>query len=159
MGQTAMRDTIDLGFSEAELRALAANLHLLDPDEAEEVEKLLEELETRTKREAAHNDLISFCLYMDPNYKVGRHHRILADKLMELESGIEDRATVNMPPRHGKSELTSKYFPAWFIGRNPTKKLMMVSHTTDLAVDFGRKVRNLIDDPKFQDRSQMQPHF
>lgn len=146
-----MLDTADLGFSEEELRALADNLHLLDPDEAEEVERLLEELESRTRREAAKEDLIAFCRYMDPNYKVGAHHRVLADKLMALESGAKDRATVNMPPRHGKSELVSKYFPAWFIGRNPTQKIMMVSHTTDLAVDFGRKVRNLIDDPKFQE--------
>ena len=47
-------------------------------------------------------------------------------------------------PRHGKSQLVSIFYPAWFLGRNPNKKVMMVSHTTDLAVDFGRKVRNLI---------------
>ena len=57
---------------------------------------------------------------------------------------------VNIPPRHGKSQLVSIFFPAWYLGRNPDKKVMMVSHTTDLAVDFGRKVRNLISDPKFQ---------
>ncbi len=146
-----MLDLSDIGFTEQELRALAANLDNLDPDEAEEVERLLEELESRLQRERARDDLIAFCQYMEPNYKVGKHHRILADKLMELERGDDDRACINMPPRHGKSELTSKYFPAWFIGRNPTKKIMMVSHTTDLAVDFGRKVRNLIDDTKFQE--------
>jgi hypothetical protein len=53
-----------------------------------------------------------------------------------------------MPPRHGKSQLISIYFPAWFLGRNPDKKVLMVSHTTDLAVDFGRKVRNLISTPE-----------
>jgi predicted phage terminase large subunit-like protein len=142
---------VDIGFSDEELRALAANIDHLEPDEAAEVERLLEELEMRLKREAARDDLIAFCQYMDPNYKVGRHHRILAAELMALESGEKDRAAVNMPPRHGKSEMVSKYFPAWFIGRNPTKKIMMVSHTTDLAVDFGRKVRNLIDDTKFQE--------
>jgi predicted phage terminase large subunit-like protein len=151
-----MRDTgtpvlNDIGFSEAELRALAAQIDHLDPDEAEEVEKLLEELEMRLARERARDDLIDFCQYMDPKYLVGRHHRILADQLMGLEGGDKDRVTVNMPPRHGKSELVSKYFPAWFIGRNPTKKIMMVSHTSDLAVDFGRKVRNLIADERFQE--------
>ena len=70
--------------------------------------------------------------------------------LMKVEKGLEDRVCINIPPRHGKSLLTSTYFPAWYIGRNPNKKLLMVSHTTDLAVDFGRKVRNLIDSPEYQ---------
>jgi predicted phage terminase large subunit-like protein len=135
----------DIGFTEAELRALADQIDILNPDEAAEVERLLEELEMRLGRERARDDLIAFCQYMDPNYKVGRHHRILANELMALERGEKDRAAVNMPPRHGKSELVSKYFPAWFIGRNPRQKIMMVSHTADLAVDFGRKVRNFPD--------------
>ena len=57
---------------------------------------------------------------------------------------------VNIPPRHGKSQLVSIFFPAWFLGRNPNKKVMMVSHTTDLAVDFGRKVRNLISTESYK---------
>ena len=86
---------------------------------------------------------------MQPDYKVGRHHRILANMLMDVERGPtakdgKDRVCVNIPPRHGKSQLVSIFYPAWFLGRNPDKKVMMVSHTTDLAVDFGRKVRNLI---------------
>ena len=146
-----MSDTNDIGFTEAELRVLAANVDQMSPQEAEEVEKLLAELEDKLARERAHDDLIAFCQYMDPNYKVGRHHKVLANMLMALESGEKDRALVNMPPRHGKSQMASIYFPAWYIGRNPTKKIMMVSHTADLAVDFGRKVRNLIDDSKFQE--------
>ena len=146
-----MLDISDLGFSEEELQALAQNIDQLDPEEAAEVERLLSELEKRQAQEAARDDLIAFCQYMQPDYKVGRHHRVLADQLMALEHGSKDRAIVNMPPRHGKSQLVSIYFPAWFIGRNPMKKVMMVSHTTDLAVDFGRKVRNLVDDPKFKD--------
>lgn len=141
----------DIGFTEEELQTLIDNIDQLTPQEAAEVESMLADLEVRQARAAAHDDLIAFCRYMQPDYKVGKHHRILADKLMALESGIKDRAAVNMPPRHGKSQLVSIYFPAWFIGRNPTKKVMMVSHTTDLAVDFGRKVRNLIDDSKFQE--------
>ena len=81
---------------------------------------------------------------MMPDFIVGKHHRILADMLMDIERGTKDRACVNIPPRHGKSQLVSIFFPAWYLGRNPDKKVMMVSHTTDLAVDFGRKVRNLL---------------
>ena len=82
---------------------------------------------------------------MQPDYKVGKHHRILANLLMNIAAGDKDRVCVNMPPRHGKSQLVSIYFPAWFIGKYPNKKVLMVSHTADLATDFGRKVRNIID--------------
>lgn len=137
-------------FSEDELDLLLSQVDSMSPEEVDELNKLVEELASRRERQKAHDDLIEFCLYMDPTYKVGRHHRILADMLMDLESGAKDRGCVNIPPRHGKSQLVSIYFPAWFIGRNPAKKVMMVSHTTDLAVDFGRKVRNLIATTQFK---------
>lgn len=134
----------------AELRALYNNLHSLKADEQAEVLRIVEELEERKRAQACRDDLIKFCLAMQPDYKVGKHHKILADLLMKLADGGEDRVCVNIPPRHGKSQLVSIYFPAWFLGKYPTKKVLMVSHTTDLAVDFGRKVRNLIDTPEFQ---------
>lgn len=138
-------------FSREELETLLANVDVLDEHELLEIEKMMEELDRRAQLQAARDDLIAFCKRMDPNYKVGRHHRKLADQLMALETGEKDRVCVNMPPRHGKSQLVSIYYPAWFIGRNPGKKVMMVSHTTDLAVDFGRKVRNLIDTDTFRE--------
>ena len=142
-------------FTPEEIDELLANIDKFTPAEAAEIEKMVDELATRREREGARDDLIKFCLYMDPNYKVGRHHRILADRLMAIERGLDaedgaDRVCVNIPPRHGKSQMVSIYFPAWFIGRNPGKKVMMVSHTTDLAVDFGRKVRNLIDTVQYK---------
>ena len=138
-------------FSRSELETLLKCVDMLDELEMLEIEKMIVELDKRATLQAARDDLIAFCLYMDPNYKVGRHHRILADKLMAIEAGEEDRVCVNIPPRHGKSQLVSTYYPAWFIGRNPGKKVMLVSHTTDLAVDFGRKVRNHIDSEPYRD--------
>ena len=108
------------------------------------LDKMIRKLEEEDTLQKTRDDLIEFCKKMQPDYKVGRHHRILADQLMALEDGSKDRVCVNIPPRHGKSQLVSIFYPAWFLGRNPDKKVMMVSHTTDLAVDFGRKVRNLI---------------
>ena len=108
------------------------------------LDKMVRKLEEEDTLQKTRDDLIEFCKRMQPDYKVGRHHRILADQLMALENGVKDRVCVNIPPRHGKSQLVSIFYPAWFLGRNPNKKVMMVSHTTDLAVDFGRKVRNLI---------------
>ena len=137
-------DLRELELSDQQLNELLNNLDTFDPAELAEINQLVEELDNRTRKQAIHDDLIEFCKYMQPDYIVGKHHRILADRLMALERGEEDRLCVNIPPRHGKSQIISTYFPPWFLGRNPTKKVMMVSHTTDLAVDFGRKVRNII---------------
>ena len=140
----------DIGFDKRELETLLQNVDALDDAEIIEVERMLEELDKRARLKAAKDDLIAFCQWMDPNYKVGRHHRLLADQLMAIERGEKDRVCVNIPPRHGKSQLVSTYYPAWFIGRNAGKKVMLVSHTADLAVDFGRKVRNIIDSEPYQ---------
>jgi len=140
----------DIGFDKRELETLLQNVDALDDAEIIEVERMLEELDKRARLKAAKDDLIAFCQWMDPNYKVGRHHRLLADQLMAVERGEKDRVCVNIPPRHGKSQLVSTYYPAWFIGRNAGKKVMLVSHTADLAVDFGRKVRNIIDSEPYQ---------
>lgn len=152
-------------FTAEDADLLLQNLDNYTSDEQAEILKIVEELETQQRAEASYLDLIEFAKAMQSDYKVGKHHRILADLLMEIEQGKEyydgddnnpagskgeDRVCVNMPPRHGKSQLISIYFPAWFLGRNPDKKVLMVSHTTDLAVDFGRKVRNLIATPEYR---------
>jgi len=160
---TASTTPAPVSFTPAEIDLLLQNINAYTPEEQEEILRIVEELETQQRAEAAYKDLIEFCKQMQADYKVGKHHRILADMLMEIERGKEygdegeelddtgkDRICVNMPPRHGKSQLISIYFPAWFLGRNPDKKVLMVSHTTDLAVDFGRKVRNLISTPEYQ---------
>jgi len=135
----------------AEIEFLQANLDKFDDTELVEVLASLEELERREYASRCFDDLIAFCQHMDPNYKVGKHHRRLADLLMAMERGDEDRIGVSVPPRHGKSQLVSIFFPAWYLGRNPDKKVLMVSHTADLAVDFGRKVRNLVNSPAYKD--------
>ena len=144
-------DNTSLGFSETEIEHMLANLDAFSPEEVAEIDRLVDELSNRKRNEAAYNDLIAFCRHMQPDYIVGKHHRMLANMLMDIEQGEKDRICVNIPPRHGKSQLVSIMFPAWFLGRNPNKKVMMVSHTTDLAVDFGRKVRNLINTDAYRD--------
>jgi len=135
----------DLGFTPEQIQHLLLNVDKMSDDEVVEIHKLVDELEARKVRRLRQMDLIEFIQHIDPDYKVGAHHRKLAEMLMAIERGDKDRICVNIPPRHGKSQMVSIYFPAWFLGRNPGKKVMMVSHTTDLAVDFGRKVRNLIN--------------
>ena len=162
MTQTLLdQDSDDL--SPEECQFMLDNIDTYPPQEQEEIYDLLDGVLAQQQIVDCYNDLIEFCKLMQPDYKVGRHHRLLADLLMEIEHGRaydeegipltdtgKDRICVNIPPRHGKSQLVSIYFPAWFLGRNPDKKVMMVSHTTDLAVDFGRKVRNLISTPDYQ---------
>jgi len=150
-------------FSPDEIQLMLDNLDSYTEQEQEELHSIVEGIQEQAKIESAFKDLIEFCKAMQSDYQVGRHHRLLGDLLMEIEQGRaydeegtpmadtgKDRICVNIPPRHGKSQLVSIYFPAWFLGRNPDKKVMMVSHTTDLAVDFGRKVRNLISTPEYQ---------
>ena len=137
-------------FSEEDIQKMLDNLDSFSDDEVIEIDRMVDELATRKQNQLAYDDLIDFCIAMMPEFIVGKHHRILADMLMAIERGDKDRVCVNIPPRHGKSQLVSIFYPAWFLGRNPNKKVMMVSHTTDLAVDFGRKVRNLIATPEYK---------
>jgi predicted phage terminase large subunit-like protein len=152
MGQVEpvpLEEPLDL--NENELRYLLKNLDKLTDEEAAEVLNNLDELERRQYIKQCYDDLITFCCHMQDDYKVGAHHRHLAKLLMDIEAGREDRITVSIAPRHGKSQITSIFFSAWYMGRNPSHKLMLVSHTTDLAVDFGRKIRNVIASPKYRE--------
>lgn len=115
-----MNKMLDLG--DAEIEALLENLDGLSPEELAEIDLMVDELANRKTNQDAYDDLLAFCKKMDPNYLVGRHHRILANMLMAIERGDKDRICVNMPPRHGKSQLVSIFYPAWFLGRNPDKK-------------------------------------
>lgn len=137
-------------FDDVDVDHLLDNLDAFSEEEILEIDRMVDELNNRKANKAAYMDLIEFCKRMQPDYLVGKHHKILATMLMSIERGDKDRICVNIPPRHGKSQLVSIYFPAWFLGRNPDKKVMMVSHTTDLAVDFGRKVRNLISSDDYR---------
>jgi len=97
----------DMDFSDADIQHMLDNLDSFNSDELAEIDKIVDELSVRNKNKVAYDDLIEFCKRMQPDYKVGRHHRILADQLMALEDGSKDRVCVNIPPRHGKSQLVS----------------------------------------------------
>lgn len=150
MADGAVQNSVQ-DFTEAEIQHMLDNLDSFSDEEVVEIHKIVDAIADKADIQAAYDDLIEFCKHMMPDFIVGKHHRILANMLMAVESGDKDRVCVNIPPRHGKSQLVSIFFPAWYLGRNPDKKVMMVSHTTDLAVDFGRKVRNLIADPRYKE--------
>jgi hypothetical protein len=126
-------------------------LSKLSPEELADLSKMLEEYETAKSLEAAHDGFLPFVKHLWPKFIEGEHHRIMAEKFEAIERGDKRFVIINVPPRHGKSELASKYFPAWFMGRNPDKKIIMSSHTAGLAVDFGRAVKNIVAMPQYRD--------
>jgi predicted phage terminase large subunit-like protein len=101
------------------------------------------------RRELAAEGLIDFTRYTFRDYRPAEHHKLIAEKLEAVERGEITRLMIFMPPRHGKSELASKRFPAWFLGRNPNRSIIAASYNSDLAGDFGREVRNIVKSPHF----------
>lgn len=102
------------------------------------------------RRRQARKSLIAFTRYTFPRYRPAPHHYKIADKLEAVERGDIKRLMIEMPPRHGKSELASKRFPAWVMGRDFDRNLIAASYNSELAGDFGRDVRNIIDQNKFR---------
>ena len=118
--------------------------HLSDA-EIKEALALRERLDLLKKQEICKTNFLEFIDHMWDGFICGRHHKIFAEKLEGIANGTIKRLIVNMPPRHTKSEFASTYFPAWIMGRDPSRKIMQTTHTGELAVRFGRKVRNMMD--------------
>ena len=91
-----------------------------------------------------------FVRQMWPVFISGKHHQIMADAFERVANGELKRLIINMPPRHTKSEFASFLLPAWFLGKFPEKKIIQTAHTAELAVGFGRKVRNLVSSEDYQ---------
>ena len=96
-------------------------------------------------RAKAQEDFMSFVKHVYDGFIEGDHHKKVAQKFEKLAKNPGSRIIVNMPPRHTKSEFASYLLPAWLIGKNPTLKIIQTTHTSELAVRFGRKVRNLME--------------
>jgi predicted phage terminase large subunit-like protein len=110
----------------------------------EEFFRMAAEYMESLKREKAQVDFMDFVHQMWPGFVDGPHHKIMAKKFQEIADGKCKRLIINMPPRHTKSEFASYMLPAWFLGKYPGKKIIQCSNTAELAVGFGRKVRNLV---------------
>ena len=98
-------------------------------------------------QEFARNSLAAYARLLWPAFERPRHIEALTRILHEVETGKRDRVIITMPPRHGKSNLCSQFFPAWYLGRHPDHFVICSSYAQNLADDFGRKVRNLLADP------------
>lgn len=120
-------------------------LHKLPLHEQEILLAELEKLQELKSRKSSQDRFIKFVEAVWPSFIAGRHHAKMADAFERVARGECKRLIINMPPRHTKSEFASYLLPAWFLGKYPHKKIIQCSHTAELAVGFGRKVRNLVD--------------
>jgi predicted phage terminase large subunit-like protein len=123
----------------------------MDVESSEQELKLQLRLAQIKKNEACKNEFLIFVKNMWPDFIAGRHHQIIAEKLERVARGELKRLIINMAPRHTKSEFASFLFPAWMMGRNPRMKIIQATHTTELAVNFGRKTKNLLDSDEYKE--------
>ena len=120
-------------------------ISLLPEEEQKPFLPLTESLNVAQEREVGQIDFLSFVQSVWPGFIYGRHHALMAQKFEDIANGKSRRLIINMPPRHTKSEFASYLLPAWYLGKFPHKKIIQCSNTAELAVGFGRKVRNLVD--------------
>lgn len=101
------------------------------------------------RAELGRRHLLDFAPQIVFDYQAAPHHSLICERLEAVERGDIDRLMIAMPPRHGKSQLASRLFPAWCLGRNPRTQIIAASYNSDLASDFGRDVRNIVGSPEF----------
>ena len=123
----------------------------LPPDARRQYMKYAIKLAEKKKGSQVKSDFLSFVKHVWPEFIEGSHHKIIADKFNKIAEGKIKRMIINMPPRHTKSEFASNMLPAWMIGRKPDLKIIQTTHTTELAVRFGRKAKTLIDSQEYQE--------
>ena len=129
---------------------LKRNKHKLPAEVRAKVNYLLEERVDVEQTKLAKDNFLSYVNYVWPGFIHGRHHAKMAAAFERVANGTCKRLIINMPPRHTKSEFASYLLPAWFLGKFPEKKIIQTSHTAELAVGFGRKVRNLVDSDAYK---------
>ena len=122
----------------------------LPPDAQKEFLKLAMKLDEKTKQTKVHDSFLDFVRHVWPQFIEGKHHQKIAEKFNDIANGKIKRLIINMPPRHTKSEFASFLLPAWMVGRKPDLKIIQTTHTTELAIRFGRKAKTLIDSPEYQ---------
>jgi predicted phage terminase large subunit-like protein len=140
-----------LNLSPADIKKLKDALPTLPDKQKRRVAELLSQYHKEVVKEQGKGSFLDFIKWVYPGYKVGPHHEKLAKIFEDIADGKKKRVIVNIAPRHGKSEMISYLAPAWFLGKFPHKKVIMGSHTADLAVNFGRRVRNLVGSDLYKD--------
>lgn len=117
-----------------------------------ELRDLAEEEYLALLRSAASSDLSCFVEFMTPDEPPAPHHDFLCGKLMAFFNRQIMRMTVSMPPGHAKTKFCSRYGPAFYLGNNPNHRWLHAGHSQDFVEnEFGKYVRDIIADPKYQE--------
>jgi predicted phage terminase large subunit-like protein len=103
------------------------------------------------QRRKARGNLLDFTTFTKSGYRINWHHRLICEKLDEFVKGENKRLIISCPPRHGKSELVSRRFPAYLLGRNPDTKIIACSYSSDLASLLNRDVQRIIESPEYSE--------
>lgn len=112
--------------------------------------KQLMQLRRKRLKLEAPQQLASFLCLMNPKYQLQWFHRVIANGCQDLIDGKIKNLMIFVPPQHGKSEIVSRNFPAWALGRDPNLKIVGCSYTIDLASQFSRSIQRIIDSPEYQ---------
>ena len=131
--------------SEKELASLLKAVDRVPEKERNKIYALLE----MDRVQRCRDSFLFFVKQMWPGFISGKHHQIMANAFERVAEGKLKRLIINMPPRHTKSEFASYLLPSWFLGKFPEKKIIQTAHTAELAVGFGRKVRNLVQSEQY----------
>jgi len=132
-------------------KSVLRKIQQLPPEYREQFASMISELSDAMRTEKAQSEFMPFVKEMWAAFIHGKHHEIMADAFERVARGDLKRLIINMPPRHTKSEFASYLLPAWFLGQYPHKKIIQTAHTAELAVGFGRMVRNLVGRKDFKD--------
>ena len=125
-------------------------LDQLNPDQLRRVHELATQLVDKQAHTKLQEEFMPFVNAVWPDFIHGHHHELMSNAFERIVNGKLKRLIICMPPRHTKSEFASYLLPGWFFGKFPKKKVIQCSNTADLAVGFGRKVRNLVDSDEYQ---------
>jgi hypothetical protein len=122
----------------------------LPSDVRKEFMKYAIKLDQKKTQSKVKSDFLTFVKHVWPEFIEGDHHKKISEKFNRLANGECKRLIINMPPRHTKSEFASYLLPSWMVGRKPDLKIIQTTHTTELAIRFGRKAKTLIDSAEYQ---------
>lgn len=113
------------------------------------ITKAKAEYAKRAKRELSKRHLLDFTQLLAPNYKVKWFHACIANELEKVQARQTKKLMLFVPPQHGKSELSSRHFPAFCLGKNPNEKIAIVSYSSTIAEGFGKAVQRKMEEQEY----------
>ncbi len=95
------------------------------------------------------SDFAAYIRYLNPKYTQKWFHYLIAEKCQDVYEGKIKKLMIFVPPQHGKSEITSRKFPGWVLGNDPSKKIVVASYSANLSASFARDCRRDISSPEY----------